>query len=288
MNKELTHKIHQAYISADEKTLDNLWSQLSNTTLIKFFSGRYEGNINHNLIALKDHTMWLSSPHQFNDPFDCAMNIDYSAEALQEVQEFCFQTYGTKNLLDVFSQKAINSICRQITALKQQFLSPHNKAVEDTLFVSCFSEVSNLSSLRMWGHYANNHSGFCCEYPFTSIKDSCHYGCIPIKYSDTIFLNDRGINTKEQTEFILNLVYNKATEWSYEKEWRILSISDDHHGQAGYSIPFSTPNKIYMGCKIKEKLEKEIIEICKNNSIKLYKMHMVPGTYTIIPIEIKI
>lgn len=287
MNNELTLNMHKAYIDADKKTLDELWIQLSNFQLIKFYSGKYENGTNYNLNSLKSHTLWMSSPHQFNDPFDCAMNIDYSTEVLQNVQQYYHQIYGIENILDIIPPDIKNIISQQGSAIIKQLLSSHNKKVEDSIFVSCFSEASNLNSLRMWGHYANNHSGFCCEYSFTDIKNSCPSGCLPIKYSDTIQIDDRGKSPKEHTEYILNLAYTKASEWSYEQEWRILATPDEHHGKAGYSIPFPLPQKIYMGCKANESLKQELIQFCKKEKIRLYQMEMVPGTYKLLPIEVQ-
>ena len=108
----------------------------------------------------------------------------------------------------------------------------------------------------MWGHYADSHTGFCIEYNFAEVLKWCEKECknilccksfmlnypiAPVIYSDTRFdatkymqviLQDYaskriGCSMKEfyypDVLTITKSILTKSIDWSYEKEWRLVS-----------------------------------------------------------------
>ena len=275
MDQDFVDRIHGAYCNADEKELDNLWKQAPKS-FIKFFSGKYsEDGENVFLNTVFEKKIWMSSPRLFNDPFDCAMNID-------SCKEFDQMLFGTIPVSAIFDTLKDDSLFKKYEAVKkkhQDVVSANKDFVEKSLHVSCFSEKDKLHSLRMWGYYANSHQGFCAEYAFDDVKNASPSGCIPVLYTDTYELNDKGRTQEERTRYILNLAFRKSFEWSFEKEWRIMHDEYKNYGLAGYASPIELPKKLYLGCKAKRKLKQEAEEMCKLHKVELYQAYMKPGTF---------
>lgn len=283
MDNDNRAKFHLAYIKGDKGKIKHILHQKLPCSLIKFCSGCYSktkdsSEVNYCLEALRSQQIWLSSPHYFNDPFDCAVKIDYKAILRQDANDFCTPIFGkkTKELLN--SPNANNILELKAEKISNE-LKENNEKVTNNIFVSCFSEKSNLSSLLMWGHYANCHQGFCLEYDFREMNHKIPEGIIPILYNNK-FQNDiKGESDVECRTFCLATAFTKSTEWLYEKEWRILKIEEAQAGKPGYLLPFIKPSKIYLGCKAEPRLKNDLFEICNSQKIDLFEMKMKQGAF---------
>lgn len=118
--------------------------------------------------------------------------------------------------------------------------------------IQCFSD--NWRSPVMWAHYAQKHRGICLGFD------------IPNDEADPIV---RRINyepnrvhvaldpTKEflglTQEFIHLLIYTKAKEWEYEREWRVIANLEHEEKDTGfYFVDFSPQlisREVILGCR---------------------------------------
>ena len=76
---------------------------------------------------------------------------------------------------------------------------------------------------------------------------------------------------------LVDALSTKSTEWSYEKEWRI--IRDDsacgdkwNEQKHGALLPMIKPTSIILGCQVAGSFQQNVEEYCKENRINLYKM----------------
>ena len=161
----------------------------------------------------------------------------------------------------------------------REVLREQDSRVVNNVFVACFSEKENLTSLRMWAYYANYHKGFCLEYDFREMNRAFMDGVIPILYSNTYSRNYECLSEEDCRKFRLGCAFTKAAEWNFEKEWRILSCDEDKEGKKGYQMDFVKPIKVYLGCKCDERLKDDLKEICSKLNIDLYQMRMKPETF---------
>ena len=197
-------KIHDAYVYGQEAELDRLWKEDCPKTLIKFYSAKYDENgENYLLKHIQEQTIWLASPSAFNDPFDCVLNIDCEKEAFRIQREFMQNSAD-----EVITEEILNSgfgelLLKIATSEFEKVLPKLHNDIEKKIYATCFSEPDNLYSMRMWGHYANNHRGVCVEYDFNTVKNICPFGCIPIKYTDTYSHRIHTEGTVENTKNIL-------------------------------------------------------------------------------------
>lgn len=279
MDEKSARMFHDAYISANEPELDRLWKQVAPKRLIKFFPAQYMSDgTNYALDCITNQKLWMSSPKQFNDPFDCVVNVDYEHEALEIsrsiLEFFVGETEACKMLNSHLGKEALKKSYEVLRAGMSNF----DRQTEQSIYVSCFSEIDNVHSLRMWAHYANNHKGVCVEYDFTDVNKACAFGCIPVMYTNNYSLQRDYI--RDGVSRLLSLVYKKALEWEYEREWRLSAIIDGVDS-IGYKVDFSVPKCIYLGSKAEERLKEEVHSYCVDKGIALYQMRLHPGSYNL-------
>lgn len=283
MNQENRKKLHNALIANNLNLFRKLMEKeikKDNTEfhLIKFMSAEYKDNDDNDYLStLENDELWVSSPLNFNDPFDCVLNIDYRDQICELVKPLTSQI-GISN--DQLKQHVAS---KEVYDELEEKLSKSDREVTKCIFVSCFSEKCNINSLVMWAHYAKNHTGICVEYDYREAnkKRLKNATILPINYTDTrkmkTILKD---DLHECREFHLNIAFTKSKEWKYEKEWRLLEIEDrSKKGSNGFKIPFIKPKSIYLGCKISDKLKKDIIKLCNQKNIEVYQMNMVKGSF---------
>jgi hypothetical protein len=173
----------------------------------------------HSLELLKTDNLCLSTPAQFNDPYDCALKLimkdvnndylknkifEHDSELLREQLGVSIKKLNklrkSKNLVyDIclvdakkeYPKSEYQNIDHHKIALIMQ--KKNNKKLVDLqnlknkIYISCFSETNK--SILMWSHYSKNHQGFCIEYDFTQLGMN-HYitrFLFPIIYSNDIF-----------------------------------------------------------------------------------------------------
>lgn len=277
-NNILSQKIHEAYITANQTELQRLWDEEVPNTLIKFFPAIYSPNgTNYFLEHLENRTIWLSSPVLFNDPFDCKYNYDYWDLAEKLKVNLSREFSDNKEFMDFLNSDFLNErFIDVVDNFKNRMTGTHEKN-ENSKFVSCFSEQDNLYSNRMWAHYANSHKGVCAEYDFKSVNSICGFGCIPVKYTNFYNRQIYTSNIRENVSEFLKLVYVKASEWDYEKEWRIVQESED--GGIGFNVKCSLPKKIFLGCKASNKLKEDVLTLSKDRKIEVFQMKLKPGSF---------
>jgi hypothetical protein len=200
------------------------------------------------LSSLEKSYFWLSHPSKFNDPFDCMAN-------------------------------------REELILKKS--SPSDKITlhRKNIGVSCFS-LDNDSAI-MWGHYANKFSGFAIEYEFGKIHqhenvDIVSHVSYLEKYKPSGFIDSYNkliedlysTNLPDDVKLKMNnmvmILYEycwKQKEWSYENEYRLISIASEKFGRK----LFFNKNQIkslYIGYKMpldNKDYYHKLLEIMKTN-----------------------
>lgn len=161
-------------------------------------------------------------------------------------------------------------------------------------YVKAFSEKND--SLLMWAHYANNFTGFCIQYDLSEMDDKYLYHLFPVHYSNTRIIDEytkwylyeledlkkcnNDLCASNETDFIkdkMALFLQKAKEWEYEKEWRIIATYDQIYNTADnvgnenielYGIEDirlsvdKCVKAIYLGPRMESEIKKHIKEIC--------------------------
>lgn len=274
-----SERFHNAYITGNNLELDRLWKEEAPTTLIKFYPATYESDgRNYFLEHLENKTIWLSSRTMFNDPFDCVYNCDYESISTKMGIQVLRMLAGEREAEKIINSDFWKKRSKEVSDNFKANMCMIHRKYEKNKYVGCFSEPDNVFSKIMWAHYANSHSGVCAEYTYASVNSICDFGCIPIKYTDEYNRRVDVTTTADGTAEFLKLIYNKATEWAYEKEWRVAQESNNDE-RMGFNVDFTLPKNIYLGCNISSKLKKDVLEFCWGTNIGVFQMKLKPGSF---------
>jgi Protein of unknown function (DUF2971) len=230
---------------------------------------RYRTLTNRALEEIKDGTIFLSSPRNFNDPFDCISTLLTHFDD-EDLSYFNSNKYGNINITasvsaDGFRRYLFNKMLSQA----------RNTA---SIGIACFSTRND--SILMWSHYSKNHSGICLEY-FTS-GDSERNAIFPVSYFERPPLPFVKLDAaaKISHEMLSLGALVKAKDWDYENEWRYLK-----DGGADSRQPFKCPIRVYVGSLIDEKsdLYESLRTICGEKSIEIVRMGLDSSSFRIKP-----
>lgn len=235
--------------------------------------------------------LYLSSPKNLNDPFDCSLDLVFNGRGKRFIKKYLIKDILPLSISN-FSKdpakikKANSFIDKNYSAfdpnIKSNELILQNGHRNNVLStgVHCLSELKN--NLLMWSHYSNKHTGFCVEFNCnelvkTIIADGKNKQAIPylnkVKY---IRYYPRISAYKD----IVDSLYTKSLLWKYEKEWRI--VYSKCAGQR-INLPPNVITAVYVGLEIQPvhmEFIKKIVEE-KHYKIALYKAKRVKNKFAI-------
>ncbi|MFR3289667.1 MAG: DUF2971 domain-containing protein [Lachnospiraceae bacterium] len=172
-------------------------------------------------------------------------------------------------------------------------------------YAACFSE--EFKATLMWAHYAKSHEGFCIEYDFKRYMKGCEENCgnilgchnfmlnltlAPVHYSGSRFDATNYLKTIFQHElgtrlnvplppyhadvlFMTKALLVKSEDWSYEKEWRLISPPENESKEEPPRSKLLTrtpPTAVYIGARASSETEEKLEYICSLKNIPCYKM----------------
>jgi len=111
----------------------------------------------------------------------------------------------------------------------------------------CLSEICN--DILMWSHYADGHRGICLVFDGKNDKYQRFRqktACVAYKDSIPEFNFYRDTDERKNARAMM---LTKATDWSYEKEWRFINIEG---GPGLYHIPPGIISGVILGAKMEE------------------------------------
>jgi hypothetical protein len=175
---------------------------------------------------LTQQEIFLSSPSEFNDPFDCRIPESFSMLNTDEKLDKYFKEFVIRNI-DYLNANRINipkyiaflkKDLKENTAFYQKNLNQRYLKDGDLYFgIFCTTKVWN--NILMWAHYSSNHSGFCVGLNREILYDYhlTNATAASVIYRKTFPLID------PFDDFIQKMFqksHSKANNWRYEKEYR--------------------------------------------------------------------
>lgn len=172
----------------------------------------------------------------------------------------------------------------------------------------------------MWGHYADSHRGFCIEYDFQKILTACSEKCADIQHCTSLMMSPAIAPViyadvrYDASQIILPLLLSrmadlahtaikpfyedllvivkslltKSSVWSYENEWRMISMLPDNTLFCRiYSLK---PTSVYIGVRTDEEAANTLYQICCEKDIPCYKMvpAYLSGSFSIRLVEYEV
>lgn len=244
----------------------------------------WENCLHQNILV--SNQLFLASPKDFNDPFDCGITPNYKLlnekDEDEYINELAVRAYerSEKEGLDLrniikdieqrFSDK--ESLQKKVDSIRYQSMN------ESYSIFSCALEWNNI---LMWSHYANNHKGFCVGLWSAKLKDSGVFGKLgKVKYQKT-YPKIKPRAAKYDDVLMKNSfleTHIKAKDWKYESEYRFMS----NHFPRKLSLEdrkVSVGNdffaEVILGLNMPEEYKNEIIKICEIKHIPVYQAEKV-------------
>lgn len=212
----------------------------------------FRGTSDYVINDIKNSTLSLQIPSQFNDPLDTLL--------------FKWIDLKIKNSDDNNSKEFYYLLKRAAEHFRVRcFVKP--KAKDDKRL-----EVELIHPL-MWAHYADSHKGVCIQYRFKA----------------SFFKQDESKNTFKRYEVehyssdipnlnesitISNALFTKDIQWNYEEECRILDL--DFTEESAVKLDKLNEDAIieavYFGYNCSDVIKNKVLDAVRNTPIKIYQM----------------
>jgi len=217
---------------------------------------------NFTLESIENLKFWFAKPSTFNDPFDSNLSetTNYNQYDLKKYfMDHKYPQITQKKLMENNNKKARD------LAIKAR------KSVLDNHGIFSLSKTKN--NILMWSHYADNHKGIVIE--FNLQEDPCFFQPpFEIKYEKSYEPINFYANRYENV--IQNLTF-KSSDWSYEKETRIIKDIPGLH-----TIKKEALKAVHFGCKTSKLKIQEVKDAfikINHTKIKFYKSEMSHGEF---------
>jgi hypothetical protein len=186
--------------------------------------------------VLVNRRLHFADPARFNDPFDCALGLDFHHGATSQDWVDYFTHLAEKedpqSPPDDWRAKAEENVKRRrhtdpaFVDEAEALVRCAVKKVGREQGVLCLS--SDPKNVMMWAHYADNHEGLVLRFDNRNMVDkkSGELRCFQVEYSPSFpRLPDylaalRAFNNGDLRAFARLFFCHKSQSWKYEKEWR--------------------------------------------------------------------
>jgi|SRR5450631_607489 len=260
---------------------------------------------------LRDDTIWLSPPSQFNDPYDTSLSVD-AGPALAEILRRGFEIRPLPSLDKAQMEKVVTSAdpigessshladlgkltaaeARQLQEMVRQasekfthdITALGTAKIQETVKACSFTTLP--LSMGMWSHYADQHRGLCILYSTASLDAGIRGHLYPVMYTPRRFSLAvhflRFVQTQGRAHLLggnhlISAAIRKSPDWAYENEWRLVFIDNGH--PSGLCFPMPTPTAIYLGAKMPSKVRRDILEIAAKKGIACYDVALSDASF---------
>jgi hypothetical protein len=162
-----------------------------------------------------DSQIYFASPAQFNDPFDCRIRFRTEG-SFDELRGNLDQLMRSRGFSRQERRQKIRNVGDPIEFIRK-ITASFQSEIDGTGVLSLSSSHENI---LLWSHYACSHSGVCLQ--FKVIVDSPFFApAMPVLYERDLPVPELiGADKDERAE---QLLFTKAEDWTYEREWRLIS-----------------------------------------------------------------
>lgn len=213
---------------------------------------------------LKDLTVRVTPPNEYNDPFECRPKI-YAIKHTKAERKLSIDLFhrDQKHISPFISEQEKDKYKHEVKTNLRDVLC--NK-----IGTICFTQDTNEHAINalMWSHYANSHKGIAiklksdCE----EIKHSNH-----IKYVNNV--RSIGLDKLEKNNLFIADVFFKSKDWEYEKEIRLaqeLSRCNCYNNIYTTDIDINSISCIYLGANSSDSLRTKAENFYSKYKIPVY------------------
>ena len=198
---------------------------------------KYRANVSRDVkCLLVDRCLYLASPLELNDPFDCFPSV--IAPALDNHEQFIADEVAKAP--PGVEQDEVRRRCKLLLtseAHRQRFGREFYR--EDIGRLGVLSLSASRDEPLLWAHYAMNAAGFAVGYRARDERELDALGAVPLRYTTR-----RPLLNPFDGENWLEILFTKSVHWAYEREWRYVRMAED----GGTGVMTVPPNSIVEVC----------------------------------------
>lgn len=211
-------------------------------------------------LTLNNSTLFLQSPNNFNDPYDCYEGLIHFPDSKQHTINLMHKKLDnlSKYQKKIIEEKIING---EMDTDKQ--FSEFLLEIKNEIGVTCFSK--NFDNILMWSHYAEKHSSICLGFEINLATND--YFAVPVDYVKKFKKANYG---KEGVTMLKKWLFTKAHDWKYEEEVRLISFEKS----GVISFKKKALKEIIFGANIKKEFKEEISKIIKEKKYNVTMSEM--------------
>lgn len=221
--------------------------------------------------TLIDSLLWLSSPEDFNDPFDTW--VVWTIEGTDEQKLSRLQSLADEHLSHLTPQEREAGLRNAMQTTPDEMLPMLRASFAEQrrrFGICCFA--GDPRDVLMWSHYAGSHSGICLQFE-TARDPRVFMRALSVDYVDKPpvinWINE--IHSRVGESFT-----QKHRRWVYEREHRIIQ-----HDRAHCYIRFlpAALTGIIFGCKADDDVKRTVGKLLFERRsrgmppVKLYYAH---------------
>ncbi len=269
-------------------------AQLTDESPMHFYKYKGVSNLDYSCRIFTDNELYFSKIDDFNDPFDCRYRYELDGSEADLIE------YHDKIQREHHPSRNEQERRLETDQWLEDIKTPgYKEEIQQDLIektrkwgIYCLSAVRD--DILMWAHYANGHRGFCLEFlnepsdQFYAKRkpndpDFLSHPCllpIEVKYSDEYpVIDPLSEDYTDDWTMVTKGFRTKATQWQYEKEWRLL----DDNGPGPHQFPSRFLTGVIFGCEMSEDHKEMIREWCKDRQpvTKYYEARRAADAYAL-------
>jgi hypothetical protein len=242
------------------------------------------------LKILKESKLQLSSPKNFNDPFDCYEKLITFEKISAADLERLTKKYANQ-FPDAIKKIEIGLKKSNFGEISEAYKKYGISNFISTVGITCFSR--NYKHNLMWSHYGESHSGICLGFDLIELYSSLE----KVPNSDKSLLKVNYESVFESKDFfqdglssIIHWLKTKSIYWIYEDEIRLLytKLKLNDSGKKFIKISQKSFSEIIFGVNFPFDQNSELLDYISTNypKIDLYKMQPTKNSFEIDRVKI--
>jgi len=220
-------------------------------------------NNHHHKKILTNNEIYMASPGDFEDEFDCKVPIRYD---LLTDKEIYLKYYNSSKKENPHLRRHQHKMFAREWQSKGLMRDKERLAELDKYFFKIFNATVGILSLssipdnhKMWNVYADQQNGFCVGFDTIKLLNLSEYfggGGQVAYYDDLPIILDSDPDGKRYSFQI----YSKLMKWKFENEYRLIKYNIKNRY---VTLPQYVYKEIILGSRVEEPLKSEITSLCK-------------------------
>jgi len=237
---------------------------------------------------LVHHKLFFPSATSLNDPFDCALGIDFrddDEDALRDYYAWVYREHwkgkgSPDGMANAISERLLAGKHKEPQWIRQVPEGIKKMVLEEARTLRVCSLTEGPANPLMWSHYGA-HKGVAFQFKYRTLvnEGTGDVRCLPVHYDEdfpTLRQYMDTIRSGDPHEHWKLFFGWKAREWCYEKEWRMFAEEPN----AALDIPDGMVTGVIFGWKMDPALRWRVQRWIQDSGWTLSQWQAEPEEYS--------